>query len=133
MTYCPINGVSSTTLMLQRREVGVVTGPPGGTAGQNIDLALIVAEGSERSKIDPAFAAHEFPLVHWAKAIWNYWLPEGLLTTLVEQALEDLAGAPRPWSIVYGPGAAMVATAQRLEWTVEDAFVLLQTMTHGLT
>jgi hypothetical protein len=60
--------------------------------------------------------------VHWAIAAWETWLPRGALLRLAAEAKRTLAAAPNVWAAVRGPGAAFVASAARLGWTVHDAF-----------
>ena len=40
--------------------------PTGGTLGQCIDMALITPDGTNKGRVDPAFAAHIDPAQHWA-------------------------------------------------------------------
>ena len=82
----------------------------------------MIADGSAKGKVDPAFQAHDCPLGYWAKAVWNGWLPEGMLARMMERASKTLKHAARPWAKVYGPGAGAWATAARLGWTFADAF-----------
>ena len=48
---------------------------------------------------DPAFEAHLAPLVHWAQAVWNKWLPLKHLFQLAAVANVKLAEGIRPWSV----------------------------------
>ena len=43
------------------------------------------------------------------------------LDALVSNAIERLASPGATWAVVTGPGAAFVASAQRLGWVVHDA------------
>ena len=75
MTYGEgVMGVSDNTLMAQRRSVSMAGGTGGSTCGQNLDLALIMIDGSKFGLADPAFDAHELPIVAWAQAVWFKWL-----------------------------------------------------------
>eukprot|EP00972_Heterocapsa_arctica_P010672 1565874-Heterocapsa_arctica.AAC.1 len=76
-------GVSSTMLRAQRISVAAAS-VPGGSG--ELDLALVLADGSMRGKVDPAFAAHEAPIVKWAEAVWEGWLPRPALDLLVDTA-----------------------------------------------
>ena len=57
-----ITGVAPATLRAQRRAVAHATAPASGTCGQDLDLALLIADGSATGKADPAFAAHSMPI-----------------------------------------------------------------------
>ena len=53
--------------------------------------------------------------------MWESWLPQVTMMKMVAAKLPILIRAPRPWSRVYGPAAAFIATCARLKWTVIDA------------
>ena len=72
-------------------------------------------------KADPAFAAHEAPIVKWAEAVWEGWLPRAALSKLVDVAVIDLANRRSPWGMVKGPASAFVASAWRLGWVVHSS------------
>lgn len=74
MTYGQVHGVPDTTLYRQRSAVARAIAHAGGPAGQDHDLTMILAEG-RHGHFDPAFAAHEEPVVSWARAIYNAWMP----------------------------------------------------------
>ena len=112
-------GVSDTTLQAQRAAVAAAS-VPGGSG--ELDIALLLADGSMRGKADPAFAAHEAPIGKWAEALWEAWLPRPALQKLVSAALADVAGRPSPWARVRGPAAAFVASALRLGWQIQSYF-----------
>eukprot|EP00973_Karenia_brevis_P037778 5211344-Karenia_brevis.AAC.1 len=69
-------GVSSSMLHAQRQSVAAASVPGG--AG-DLDLTLMMADGSESGRADPAFAAHEDPIATWAEAVWSQWLPAAAL------------------------------------------------------
>lgn len=55
MTYGEaINGVSDSLLRDQRRTDSVATAPAAGGGDQNLDLALMMADGSRIGRADPA-------------------------------------------------------------------------------
>ena len=59
MTYAQgILGVSCSMLSGQRRAVAAVVAPASGCGGQNLDAALLVADGGPRSCVDPAYDAY---------------------------------------------------------------------------
>ena len=45
--------------------MGAVTAPAGGSGGQDLDVALMLADGSAKGKADPASAAHSEVVAHW--------------------------------------------------------------------
>ena len=116
-----ITGVSPSMLLAQRRAAAGAAAPAAGTCGQELNLALLVADGGPRGRADPAYDAHVMPIGEWAEAVWHSRLPRGVLQRIVGQAIPKLANAKSKWQHVKGPGAAMVASAQRIGWVVESA------------
>ena len=49
--------------------------PNNRTGGQQLDIALMVADGGPNGKADPAFDAHTLPIGEWARAVWEERLP----------------------------------------------------------
>ena len=115
------NGVSPSTLRSQRSAAAAAGAPVDGRGGQELNLALIVADGSPKGKADPAVTGNTDVLHHWALAIWNNWIPRHLLQLSLTDAMARLAGAKQPWSVTYGPAAAVVGTTKRLGWTIQNA------------
>ena len=68
-------GVASSTLQNQRRVVASAGAPLTCTGGQNLNLALIMMDGSPTGHADPAFQAHSLPIGFWSMAVWNQWVP----------------------------------------------------------
>ena len=66
-----ILGVATSVLLSQRRAAAAAAAPSSGTAGQNLDLALILADGSRSGRADPAYEAHKGPIGKWANAVWE--------------------------------------------------------------
>jgi hypothetical protein len=114
-----VMGVSPSMLLRQRRAVAASV--VSSSAGGDLDLTLVLADGSARGRADPAYGAHEQPIVAWATAVWEKWLERGALLRLVADAKCRLTRARSVWAYVRGPGAAFVASAARLGWTVHDA------------
>ena len=122
MTYGQaITGVAPTTLLRQRRAAAAVAAPAAGPSGQDIDLALILAEEGPTGCADPAFDAHVLPIHAWALAAWQRWLPLASMDLLLDDAHSKFAAAKSIWQHVKGPGAATLATIRRLNWTAESA------------
>ncbi|HUU62073.1 MAG TPA: reverse transcriptase domain-containing protein, partial [Acidimicrobiia bacterium] len=117
-----IQGVSPYMLLRQRRAASAASAPGSGLCGQNLDLALVLADGSATGRADPAYTAHSDPIGQWATAAWEQWIPPGAMLRLAAAALVKLAKARNPWHCCTGPGAGFVATAARLGWTIHDAF-----------
>ena len=67
--------VSDATLLAQRRAVAAASVLEG--AGE-LDITLVLADGADTGRVDPAFAAHEDPIGMWAEAVWGQWLPRPL-------------------------------------------------------
>eukprot|EP00973_Karenia_brevis_P055654 7739648-Karenia_brevis.AAC.1 len=86
-------GVSNTTLLAQRRAVAAAASPGG--AG-NLELSLLLVDGSMHGCADPAFSAHEEPITMWAEAMWMQWLPRSALRKMVDAALRALAVCSAP-------------------------------------
>ena len=68
-------GVAPTMLLHQRRATMAAASPKNGLGGQQLEVALVLADGSRKGKMDPAFPAHGDVVLHWAQAIWNKWVP----------------------------------------------------------
>ena len=97
-------------------------GSPGsGMCGQDLDLALILADGSATGMADPAFVAHSGPMARWAMAVWNGWMSIPSLSATMQEAISARDSAVHPWKVTYGPAAATYLSATRLGWTIVDA------------
>ena len=126
MTYgLVILGVSNSMLRDQRRVAAAIAAPASGTGGQNIDAALILADGGPSGLADPAFDAHILPIGEWATAIWEDRLPRRSMQKLVASAIVQLDTTKKVWVVCKGPAAAFVATCRRLQWTVQDAATII--------
>ena len=124
LTYgSEILGVPCGMLKGWRQTVAAMTAPGNGVGGQNLDMALIIAD--EKGKADPAFDAHTLPIGQWAMAVWEGWETEELLNRIIRYARWNLTEAKHKWSKVYGPAAAVTLTCRRLGWQVEDATTLV--------
>ena len=116
-----ITGVPPTTLHQQRITCAIIQSPVAGWSGQDVDLALIIADGSASGTTDPVFGAHLVPIGTWATAIWERWLPIALLDGSIADAKAKAVRSPRPWAVATGPATVFVLTAARLDWTVHSA------------
>lgn len=115
-------GISNSMLLAQRRTTAAATAPPSGNAGQNLDLTLLIADGSPKGYTDPAYAAQTMPMGAWATAAWERWVPIMSLHRMVRRASKKKAGGARtPWSVFYGPAAALAASCSRFGWKLIDA------------
>ena len=115
-------GVATTMLLNQRRAVAASSVACG--AG-DLDLTLVLADGSMTGRADPAFAAHDAPIGKWAEAVWSHWLPRAALDRLTRNALALAREGAISWGKVCGPAAAFVASALRLGWHVIDSQTLI--------
>ena len=120
LTWGQICGIADGPLLEQRRLVAAAAAWGDSIMGQQLDMALVLADG-QKGKADPAYEAHYTPIVMWAKAVYNHWVPVGALQAAIERAKPRLAAADNLWLSVRGPVAAMVATAGRLGWQVDSA------------
>ena len=73
-------GVADHMLQAQRSAAAQAAAPAAGSCGQDLDLALIMADAANNGRADPAFEAHKAPIATWALAIWEAWLPQKSLT-----------------------------------------------------
>lgn len=87
-----------------------------GSGGQDLDLALPIADGGPKGCIDPAFEAHRVVIGEWAAAVWESLIPHAASARSVHDAKHRIAQARRSRNVWYGPEASMVATWQRLLW-----------------
>ena len=121
MTYGQtFTGVAPATLLAQRRAAANIAAPHSGCNGQDLDMALILADESKKGRADPAFEAHLQPIGSWARAVWHKWMPHTALQQMVVCAKTKLAAAKSIWQHVRGPAAATVASAWRLGWQVHS-------------
>ena len=123
MTYGQaVMGVSDSVLLLQRRAVAATLNSTKGFG--ELDVTLMLADGSYSGKADPAFQAHVEPLWFWAMAVWERWLNVKGLSRTVLETKDRLKESKGPWASTAGPVAAMILTAERLQWIVTDGVEL---------
>ena len=126
MTYgTEILGVATGMLRSQRQTVAAVTAPGHGTGGQNLDLALMMADGKANGRADPAYDAHATPIGQWAMAVWESWEYIGNLNRMIDHAKTNLDEAVNKWAVVRGPAATLVQTCARIGWQVVSATKLV--------
>ena len=70
-----IMGVPCGLLRAERQTAAAASAPGAGTGGQNLDLAMVVADGSNKGRADPAYDARSLPIGEWAMAVWEKWSP----------------------------------------------------------
>ena len=91
MTYGQATpGVSNSLLRDQRRTAATIAAPESGDGGQDLDLALTLADENAKAGADPAFGAHIMPIGDWATAVWEAWMPEGAMERLAAKAEKKL-------------------------------------------
>ena len=88
-------GISDSLLHAQRTAAAKAAAPPAGSCGEDLDLALIIADASATGRADPAFDAHKILTATWALAVWEAWLPPEVLTQLFNAAIFALKAAKR--------------------------------------
>ena len=55
-------GVAPSIFLRQRRAAAAAAAPASGTCGQDLDLALLIADGGPKGRADPAYDAHLLPI-----------------------------------------------------------------------
>ena len=68
-----VMGLAPSALLRQRRAAAATLACSSG--GGDLDLTLALADGPSGAAADPAFSAHADPIVMWATAPWDSWLP----------------------------------------------------------
>ena len=116
-------GVSDSALLQQRRAAAAASCDR--ACGADLDLSLIIADGATLGAADPAFEAHTGVVHMWSLAVWERWVPPGVLDRLVSSTKARLGKARKTWSVVYGPAAALLASLARIQWRVESATRLI--------
>ena len=100
-----------------------------------MDMALHIMDG-EHGTLDPAFQGNSAVVVHWAKAIWENWIPELELKRAFAEATTAMDGKGNSaWQRVRGPTMAMIATLDRVGWWAKSHTLLVDDVgdTHDLT
>ena len=99
----------------------VATAAAGSRGGRgDLDLTLIFLDGDAKGMADPAFVAHHDPIGDWSEAVWSSWMPRSALRIMLEASVTKQEGRDSPWAVVYGPAAAFLATARRLQWVISS-------------
>ena len=126
-----ITWVSNRMLRAQRGTAAKARALAAGSCGQDLDLALVMADNSARGRPDPAYEAHCLPPATWTLAIWEQWLPPAMIDDLFRAAMCTIATAKCVWTAVNGPAAAaaaavaVAATAARIGWNVAASGVFV--------
>lgn len=82
---------------------------------------MLAADGSTGTT-DPAFMAHSAPMQHWALAWWQGWhTAEDLEEAFTAASLKLAACKGSWWSSTAGPVTALLATLERLGWSMPSA------------
>ena len=93
--------------------------PEGG--GKNALKVLYALDGMSGS-LDPTFAAHTLPVLHWSTAVWEDWIPKASLQAAYWHAKGKLDGKTCNWNRAAGPVAALWLTIERMNWKWKDPF-----------
>ncbi len=118
MYGCEVFGVADSMLEKARSKVAKAASPE--ACGKNPELALVAID-ADNGTLDPAFQAHVGPIRHWALAVWDSWFSqESLSSTFVAAKKKVQKAGDNMWKAVSGPATALVATIQRLGWTMES-------------
>ena len=62
--------------------------PGGRTGGQNLGMAMVVADGSKKGRADPAYDAHSLPIGEWAMAVRERWTTRVSMQKVIDDAVE---------------------------------------------
>ena len=108
MTYGSfVTGVPTGMLQNQRRTVGTMIAPGAGAGGQNLDLALVLADGGPAGKADPAFDAHGLPIGDWSMAVWESWEAVNLMQKVITKAKLVMRNAKKTMGEKQGAGSCI--------------------------
>ena len=80
------------------------------------DLQLL---GTAAYGVDPAILMASAPLVTWATALYEEWIPAEWLTIIANQAIRQASSIT--WNSAGGPAAVVVLSLKRLGWTMATA------------
>ena len=61
------------------------------------------------------------PIGDWAKAVWEGRLPRLTIAGMIARAKLKLVTNTNVWSATGGPATAVIATCERIGWTVIDS------------
>ena len=122
-------GVSDSTLTSMRSSVASAVAYDAG--GKNPDIVLLTCDGPT-GKVDPAFLAHSYPVQYWALAWWEKWfMPDQLQEAFAEAATKLAKAKGSWWSVAAGPVTALLATLQRIGWTMPSASEAVDDLGHS--
>jgi hypothetical protein len=115
ITYAAdIMGVADSRLQVVRSTCARMASPA--ACGKNPDMVFYALDAGGGAT-DPAIPIHTLAVGAWACAWWEQWVPQDALVAAHAGAVARLAAAPsRPWLIVSGPVAALIATTRRIGW-----------------
>ena len=115
ITYAAnIMGVADSRLHAIRPTCARMASPA--ACGKNPDMVFYALDAGGGAT-DPAIPIHTLAVGAWACAWWEQWVPQDALVAAHAGAVARLAAAPsRPWLIVSGPVAALIATTRRIGW-----------------
>ena len=126
MTYgLGIIGVSDSMLRDVGRVAAAMVALASGAGGQNLDAALIIADGGPSGMAYPAFDAHLLPIGEWATAVWEERLPYESLQGMIAEGKRQLEKPRHRWAGCRGPGIALVGTCHTLKRVVQDAVTIV--------
>eukprot|EP00959_Pyramimonas_sp_CCMP1952_P168411 3518987-Pyramimonas_sp.AAC.1 len=80
-------------------------------SGRSVALMLTLAH---KPSVDPFYPLNLDPLMAFAHAVWDNWLPRRMLEQGIVAEVERLEGHVSPWSSIRGPFSVCAATAQRI-------------------
>jgi hypothetical protein len=124
-----IIGVSDTVLHTIRARFATAASTSAG--GKSPDITLWMLDGPGGT-LDPAFMAHAEPMKLWVTAWWERWFaPEMMHQAFAEASIKPAASDRSWWGRTAGPVAALVATMNRLGWTIPSAKEIIDNNGHS--
>ena len=109
-------GFSNSHLLAARRPVASAASAHGG--GKHHEMVLHIADASG-TNIDPAMDAHVMPFKMWAQAYSQTWQAHKVMAEAAEHAFKEvIVQNIAVWNKVHGPAGALIASANRIGWTI---------------
>ena len=114
-----ISGVSDSMLKDQRTVISMAASAP--AAGKS-PLMTLWLQDCAGNKLDPAFAAHELPILYYAKCCFEKWIPIDILESTVDHVKITLADSKNKWN---APSRCPIMSIERLGWMLLSSNLIL--------
>ena len=106
-------------MVLQRLRSAAHTAVVESFAGRSMTCDLQTALPSRLGGADPAVDICVAPIVTWLRALWEAWIPRGIMARSMQEAIAKQDG----WAFVVGLAKATVASLTRIGWSLVKPFV----------